>query len=219
LYGVLERKLTLDAVIAEKANRKTRDIDCGALCLLRIGAYQLFFLERIPVSAACNEGVKLAGKYCPKAKGFVNAVMRSLAALSPDGLFDLIKNGAKSDTEYLSLRYSISESISKLLCEQYGYSGAEKMLSSLYPESQITSIRVNTLKSTANELLKAFEGADAMLSEITDKCINIRGNFVPEAYEEFEKGCFFIQSEPSCICASALGARKGDRVIDACACP
>ena len=78
LYGTVERKITLDFIIKELSSVAFEKIEPMVLCILETGLYQIFYMDRVPDSAACNEATELVKTMCPKAfAGYVNAVLRS----------------------------------------------------------------------------------------------------------------------------------------------
>ena len=79
VYGVISRKLALDKIISKYSSVKLNKLSKYVLLILRMGVYQLKFMDKIPESAAVNESVKLAMKFAAKSKGFVNGVLRSVA--------------------------------------------------------------------------------------------------------------------------------------------
>ena len=106
-YGVLERKITLDYIISQCKDKPLDDMTYEMKNILRISAYQLFYLDRIPEYSIVNESVELAKKYERKsAGGFVNAVLRRMIRQGKPE----IKRG-DNDVKYLSLKYSVSEQI------------------------------------------------------------------------------------------------------------
>ena len=108
-YGVIERRITLDHLISHLSSRELKDIDRDTLALLRMGIYQLRFLDRIPDHAAINETVSLA---TAKTKGFVNAVLRSYTREGKDIKFPLREDG---EVRALSVRFSVCEKLAEKL--------------------------------------------------------------------------------------------------------
>ena len=78
VYGVLERKITLDHRIQQHCTRKLKSLSPEVLQILRMAVYQIFYMDRVPDSAAVNEAVNLTKKNCRSASGFVNGVLRSI---------------------------------------------------------------------------------------------------------------------------------------------
>ena len=138
VYGVIEHKLTLDYFISLISERPLAKLDSEVLTILRMGLYQLIWLDRVPESAAVNESVKLAKEFKPSASSFVNAALRSFQRRYVKEL----PYPDKSDRlRYLSVRYSCGEDIVRIL-ESYG--DAEPMLEAFSRPSPVT-LRVITL--------------------------------------------------------------------------
>lgn len=215
VYGVLERLYTLDAIIESVSTRKLETLDAEIKAILRVGAYQLHFLDKIPQSAAVNESVNLAKKFGKGAMGYVNGVLRSVSKIKPDEFFaDLEKTLSKA--ELLSVKYSVLKETAELILSQYGDEKAESILASLLGADKGMSLRVNTLKTSPEKLAKEME---CEVSGLCDVCIVSQKSFAVESEEHFLKGEYFVQSEPSALSAKTLDAKRGHTVIDACACP
>ncbi len=204
-YGVLERMRYIDAIANAVSSRKIETLDSEIRAVIRSGIYQIHFLDKVPVSAACNESVKLAGRRGEGAKRYVNAVLRAASRLD-------ISKLAVTD----AVRFSLSDGIADMLAVQYGKEKAREIFASYYRGTDYTALRVNTLKTTAAELAKAL---GARVSDKVSDVVTVSGGFAPTHDEHFANGEYFVQSEPSALCAKALGAKPNDTVIDACACP
>ena len=205
-YGVIERRITLDYQIKALSKRAVGDIDKPTLCAIRIGLYQLIYLDRIPPHAAINESVSL----CPKkSAGFANAVLRSFLRKGGISLPEK-ENGL----EYLSVLYSVDVPLISKLLSIFGAEEAERFLSAIN-EAPETTLRVNTLLTDRTSLLNKIPSAGP--TENAPNGILTTGS-VRELYG-FSEGLFFVQDEASQICVEALGAKPGDVVMDICACP
>ena len=136
IYGTVRYKLTIDYIIEKNSKTKLKKLSKYVLTILRMGIFQIYYLEKVPESAAVNESVKLAEKYAFRSKGFVNAVLRN-AAKNKDTL-----EFPEDRIKYLSLKYSFSEDMVKRLS---GLDFCEELLKSLNEEPK-TTIRINTLK-------------------------------------------------------------------------
>ena len=101
VYGVTERKITLDYIFSRYLKKNSAKLSPEVLTVLRLGTYQLIFLDKVPSSAAVNESVKLANIYCKYASGLVNAVLRRVSESGNDYLLSL------SGEEKLSVMYSV----------------------------------------------------------------------------------------------------------------
>lgn len=208
VYGVIERRITLDYIISKLSSRDIKSIDKETLVALRLGIYQLRFMDRIPPHAAINETVSLCSR---KSTGFVNAILRAYTRLAAP----VEMPSRENDTvRYLSVEYSVCEALAEKLLGIFGLERTEKLLAASF-ETPKTTLRVNTLKTTREELLSKIDGAEP--TEISPVGLKVSGA-VRELYG-FEKGLFFVQDEASQICVGALDAKAGELVIDACACP
>ena len=115
VYGVIERRISLDYFLAQLSAKELTELDDEIFTVLRLGLYQLIWLDRIPESAAVNESVALIKKRQPRAASFVNAILRSfLRKMSRDSL----PWPSRSDeTDYLSVRYSCDKDICRILTD------------------------------------------------------------------------------------------------------
>ncbi len=203
-YGVTERKITLDYRISKLSNRPLEELDINVLTALRLGIYQLVYLDRVPAHAAINETVALCSR---KTAGFVNAILR---AHTRNDSFEL---PSKSDfSSYISVKYSICRELAKKFICVFG-NDVEKILDG-FDKTPDTTIRANTLKISRNELAKKLDGTN---TEISPVGVYVKGS-IRDLYG-FDNGLFFVQDQASQICVEALCARSGDTVADICACP
>ena len=206
VYGVIERRITLDYYISVLSSRPLEKIDSKTLCALRMGLYQLIFMDRIPSHAAVGETVEL----CPKSsRGFVNAILRGYTRLS-----EPIPLPRDSDEKYLSVAYSVCEPLAKKLITQFGRDTAEELLIASF-DTPKTTLRVNTLKCSRDELAEHIDNAEH--TEISP--VGLRALGSPRDIYGFSEGMFFVQDEASQICVGVLGAKSGELIVDSCACP
>lgn len=217
IYGTLERKLTLDFQLEKYLSKPLNKLKKNVHTLLRLGAYQILYLDRIPNSAAVNETVRLANdNNMGYASGLINAVLRKIAdngIILPDESSDKLK--------YLSVKYSCPIPLISMWSKTYGEENTLEILKASLESSPVT-VRVNTLKITPQELIKELEKENTHslcvpniknALYITDFGKNI------EKLDCYKKGYFHVQDIASAYCVKALGAREGDRIIDICAAP
>jgi len=209
VYGVTERRILLDHIIGQYSTQPTERLESDVKTALRIGLYQLLFLDRIPEHAAVSESASLV----VRAKtGYVNAVLRTFIREGkkyslPDRIFEPVK--------YLSVRYSVPEPLVELFAESYAGDELEDLLEALNREPHI-GLRVNTLKHTAEEAVKMLDGA--RLSKIAPDVVIV--DYLDDtAKNGLILGDWFVQDEASRITSAAVGARAGDIVVDTCSCP
>ena len=207
VYGVTERRLTLDYQIARLSDRPADRIDPAVRTALRLGLYQLLYLDRIPPHAAVSETVSLVPR---KASGFVNALLRACTrnqtVLLPDRRDD--------PTYYLSVAHSVGLPLCRRLIDVYGETRAESILRGFEKPSR-TTLSVNTLRISREALVSKLPCAEP--TAFSPVGLSVRGA-VRELYG-FEEGLFFVQDEASQICVEALGALPGETVMDICSCP
>ena len=217
VYGVTTWRLTLDTIIKKHSKIRLKKISPWILNILRMSIYQIVFLDKIPKSAAVNEGVNLSKRYGHKSSsGFVNAILRRVTKQDYEELFNIEKNVE----ERISKTYSIPEWIIQELKQE----GMEiNKIEDICKNSNIrpkVSIRVNTLKTTKeklkNRLLeKQINVEDGILEDflILDKAKNI------ENMKEFKDGLFTVQDEAAGLAALILNPKKEEKILDACSSP
>ncbi|MBR6514052.1 MAG: 16S rRNA (cytosine(967)-C(5))-methyltransferase RsmB [Clostridia bacterium] len=210
VYGTIERRITLDYYLSACSAKELSSLDTEVLTILRIGAYQILFLDRVPDHAAVNEAVECAKKNKPSAKGFVNAVLRKL--ISVKDTVELPKDRGP----YLSVKYSMPEWIVSMWQQQY--SDAEEILKGTDKPPCMT-LRTNTLVNTRQELKEKLEDIPCEYTESSPDGIHILKGI---SFEEIESLCAngaYVQDEASQMAVRAVDARPCDFVIDTCSCP
>lgn len=191
-YGVLERRLTLDAVIAAHSKIKIKKMSPQVRNILRLGVYQLLFSDKIPPSAAVDESVKLT-RACRQASasGFVNAVLRAVqrdpAALSPAKEAGL--------AERLSFLYSCPQWLVTLWLKHYGEADTKGMLQAFLHPSRVC-VRVNTTRVTGEELLRilAEEGVEARPDEHLKTALWLENAGAVEKSGRFRRAFFMCRT-------------------------
>ncbi len=216
VMGVAERRITLDYII-DLLSRDKNSIESETRVLLRMGIYQIIFLDRIPDHAAVNETVELAPR---RIRGYVNAVLRSLLRILDKEGYESLFDGIDEGTDrYLSVKYSFPEDFCRLFAEIYGRERAENIFE-IFNSPPSMTLRINTLKISRDDYAALLDerGISYILSSTLENAIILR-NVSFSALPGFDEGCFFIQDEASQICVEALGARPCELVIDTCSCP
>lgn len=212
LYGVIERKITLDFYIGKLSAKPVKKLSPIVLNSLRIGIYQLEFMDRIPENAAVNESVNIV-KSSPErgASGLVNAVLRSFIRNKP---------ALPSDNSIyaLSVRYSCPGWFISELSDYIGKDSAIKFLEdSLLPPP--VYLRVNNTITNEAQLLSALTDREFAIESKGNNCLSSVGFGGIDSVKEFNEGHFHIQDISSQICISALDPQSGDRVLDICSAP
>lgn len=209
VYGVLRQTTYLDRHIEYLAARPMNKMEPKVVDALRLGAYQLLLLDRIPPHAAINETVKLAPK---RAKGLVNAVLRRLAEgkkpppLEADPL-------AKAAVELSHPLWLLD-----MWAEDYGLEDAVAMARANQTPPPM-ALRVNSPKANRDDLLKRLAEFGAKPAPFAPGGVIVESTEGLWRHPTFLDGWFVVQSEASQIVSELLGTQPGDRVLDLCAAP
>ncbi len=217
-YGVLERRITLDYMIQQYSNVNMKKIDPVVLEILRIGVYQIIYLEKIPKSAAVNESVLLAKENkAVKASGFINAVLRALIR-NMDRLN--MPNPEKEPALSLSIRYSCPQWLIRLWQEAYGEECTIKLLESTFNKPPIFA-RVNNILISEEKLIERLDAEGVKANAITwmENAVELENTGAIGQSHSYKEGLFHIQDLSSQICCSVLSPSAGQRVIDVCSAP
>lgn len=217
-YGVLERRLTLDYLIGRFSKTPVSKMTPQVREILRIGAYQILYLEKIPHSAAVNVSVELAKQNkAVKAAGFINAVLRNLLR----SLENLPMPSEKKDPLlYLSVKYSCPQWLIALWQRSYGADCALQLLESLAGHPPVY-IRLNNTKGDEAYLLQQLMEENVKAEPITGiPCAaSVQNTGSIGKMQAFQDGLFHVQDLSSQLCARLVGAQPGERVIDVCSAP
>lgn len=228
--GITETKIKLDYII--DGFSKTPSEKCKPLirALLRMGVYQIMYMDAVPDSAVCNEAVKLAKKHnFGSLSGFVNGVLRAVARNK-----DNIAMPDKANiSEYLSVNYSMPEWLCKKIMDDYGEKG-EKIIAASFDERK-TALRVNTLKITREELKEYIKeenkkrrnnsDVSSVIDIVVEDGIYDENALLVSGYDfirsmpGYRQGLFFIQDESSMCAIKAAGIKPYQTVVDVCAAP
>lgn len=215
--GVMEQLISLDYIINLYSKTKVNKCKPMIRCLLRMGAYQILYMESVPDSAACNESVKLAKTHgFGSLAGFVNGVLRSIARnkeVIPEPSKD------KSSPEYLSIKYSMPMWLCNKIKEDYPDNYLKIMEGCFWDRH--TSIRVNTTRISKEELKTMLEdaGIEVELGRYSEKALLINNYDFIKKVPGYKKGYFTVQDESSMCAVTAAGIKQGDVVLDVCAAP
>jgi 16S rRNA (cytosine967-C5)-methyltransferase len=215
VYGVLERKITLDFILSQFLTQPIKKLNPQVLTILRMGVYQLKYMDKIPVSAAVNESVKLSKKSkCGFASGLINSVLRKVSSTE-------IKMPETDNKIYdLSVAYSCPESLVKQFAYDYGLTYTEKILKESVGSVPLY-VRVNTIKITTDQLIIELEKEGIIAKKCEDfisslEILDGKSIFKSDCYK---KGYFHAQDLASQKCLNYFAPKKGDVVFDMCAAP
>lgn len=218
VYGTLRWRRRLDYALAEYSRRPLERIEPQLLRILRLTAYQLLFLNRIPEFAAVDEGTSLAAMLRGKrAAGFVNAVARSLTRAKdriewPDPEKDLIR--------HLEVMHSFPPWMIHMWIEQLGQQGAVDLMEALNKPAPLW-IRTNTIKGSTDRLMEllAASGLKTKESSFVPDAIMVEGAGDLSTLAAHEAGWLHVQDAGAQAVCHLVAARRGERVLDACAAP
>ncbi len=215
-YGVLERGVTLDACVAAHSKTPLEALSPQVAEVLRLGVYQLLYMDSVPDHAAVDESVRLVrtlGR--PKAAGFVNGVLRAFLRANKTIPIPRAPLSARLEAEY-----SCPKPLVELWLESYGEADTLRILKASLGRPALY-VRVNTLLISPEELISRLtaHGVEAAADAGLENCLRLQGAGSVRELPEFKRGFFHVQDKASQLCAAALGVRPGSRVLDVCAAP
>ena len=204
VYGVVRYKLTLDYIISKFSSVKIKKLSKFVLIILRMGIYQIKYMDKVPDSAAVNESVKLAKRYCAKSSGFINAI-----------LHNVIKNIdsvelPKDKLEALSVKYSFPVEMVRLFSK---FKFCEDLLKALNTEPE-TSVRINTLKN--KELM--IDDGEVEKNPLYEYARILSGIDIGSS-KEYNDGLFTVQDVAAMMASLALSPKPGEVCVDVCSAP
>ena len=211
-YGVVQNRLKLDHYLKQLLTGKLKDLHPVVHDILHLGLYQILEMDRVPESAAVNESVDLAKKYCPKqrfAPGLVNGVLRSAVRE---------KEQLKPPTGWQE-KYSHPQKLIDLL-KSYVGKKMERMLQA-NNETPETVVQVNTLRTTAEKLMESLEseGVSARRHDWMENALVLSGTGNIENLASFKEGWFYVQDTAAKLSVLCAEIPKNARVLDCCAAP
>ena len=217
-FGVLQNQMLLDFYLSKFSNIPLKRMEGKVVQTLRLGAYQMLFLTRIPHSAAVNSAVTLVKTHCknPRAAGMVNGILRSMERSLQN--MPVIPQG--DPVAYLSTLYSHPEWLVKEFILSLGEEETAQLLAADNSQPP-TAVMVNTTRTTAEELKAKLE-ADHVEAEPhpwLENCLLLHRTGDLERLEAFQQGLFYVQDPASRLAVLAAGAKPGMKVLDCCAAP
>lgn len=216
--GTVERVIELDYILNQFSKVKVKKMKPVIRNILRMGVYQIKYMEQVPDSAACNEAVKLAQKKgFHNLKGFVNGILRNVSRKKEDIMYP---KENENPIASLSICYSVPEWLVKMWLEDYDLDIVKAMLKASLQE-KATTIRCNTKQTTLEQLKEMLKKADITVKEGTylDCALKIENYNYINQIPGFLEGKFSVQDESSMLVALAAGVKENDYVIDVCAAP
>ena len=216
--GTIQRLNTIDWALNLYSRRSIDSMTPWVRNLLRLSAYQLLYMERIPAYAAVNEAVKLARRYGHRGvAGLANALLRRLSAKADDLPWP---DRDKAAEKYIALKYSIPEWLVMRMLKRYSFEETESWAQASNHKPSV-SIRPNRLKNSPEELQAklAAAGIETTASSTVPGMLFYPGGFDPAGTEFFRSGLYTIQGEGSALVAPLLEPSPEDKVIDLCSAP
>ena len=217
VYGVMQNQLLLDFYLDAYCSQPVDHLQPPLSDILRLGAYQILFLDKVPDSAAVNESVNLSKIFKRgQAAGLVNAVLRKISQNKND--LPLIPD---KDTErYLSIRYSHPKWLVKRLLPLLGRDETEAFLAANNGIAPLT-VQVNPLRTTQEELLEELAacGVQAAPHTWVPDCLELSGTGDLTALKPFRDGKFLVQDPAARLVSLIADVRPGQKVLDVCAAP
>lgn len=217
VYGVLRWRGRLDWMIGQFSKTRLKKIDPGILNILRLGLFQMHYLDRVPASAAVNTAVALAKKSAPPwVVKFVNAVLRKLAdghAALPDPA------ESRNDARSLSAGKSLPRWLVARWLRRFG-PAETRALCDAVNEIPPTTVRTNTLKMNRSALVDRLAGETAQLwsTHYSPEGLSFTGPKTPIGQMgAFLNGEFQVQDEAAQLVAHILAPQPGETILDACA--
>ncbi len=209
-YGTVQRVATLDHVIATLARRSPATLDAPVLAALRLGVFQLTFLDRIPAHAAVGESVELAKADAPRGAGLVNAVLRR-ATREARPLVQALPDGTPAQA---ALAHSHPEWIADLWFGALGAAAARALMAADNEPAEAV-LRANRLKVAPEALADRLP----VPTRIDGDALVLDGPFDVFGSEEWEAGLLMPQSRAAMAVSRLLEPQPGERVLDLCAAP
>ena len=213
--GTLEHMMEIDYILDQFSKVKVKKMKPVIRNIMRSAVYQMKYMDSVPVSAACNEAVKLAvRKGFGSLRGFVNGVLRNVARN-----LDQIEYPAEP-LKRLSIQYSMPEWILNLWLKAYDSDIVEQMLQAFQRETPLT-IRCNLRMVTPKQLKEHLEaeGVTVKVHPYLEYAFHISGFDYLGDLESFQNGEFSVQDISSMLVSELAGPKEGDYVIDVCAAP
>ncbi|MBN1627690.1 MAG: 16S rRNA (cytosine(967)-C(5))-methyltransferase RsmB [Deltaproteobacteria bacterium] len=218
VQGVFRQRLRLDWIIEQLSAFPLKKIDKEVLNVLRIALYQIFFMDRVPESAAVNESVNLvrAARMPRHVISFVNGLLRT--ACRQRGVLKF-PDRERERARYLSVYHSYPLWLADKWIRELGEDNAEALMSAQNDFPGL-NIRANSLRISRDALIEIFlhDGINARPLAWSPQGIAVEGHRGrPDALDAFKKGLFQVQDQAAQIASYLLSVRPGDRVLDICA--
>lgn len=218
VYGTIRMQGTIDHILSLFIKKSLASIPAWILLILRMGVYQIIFLDKVPDRAAVNESVNLAKKYGHAGTvKFVNGVLRNVARGRDDLSYPSLE---KDPVGHISALYSHPRWMVERWLSQFGREETINLCAWNNTSPQVT-IRTNTLKIIRDDLILRLEneGAKCFPGRYLAESIILEGVVSLGSLPSYREGLFQVQDEGSMIVAHVLNPQPGSKMMDACAAP
>ena len=204
VYGVVERKITIDSIISRFCLKPKPKV----LIILRMGVYQLYFMDKVPSNAAINESVELANN---NGLSYYSKLINSVLHKVDSNRINI------DDTEDMSIRYSVPQHLINMWYKAYGKENVDAFLPCLNENAPVFAVPNKTLVD-ADELLYELN-CDGIDGEIYNDLVVITSSFDLKKCRAFQNGLFHIEDLSCYNAVKALGFNENDVVFDICSAP
>ena len=221
VYGVTENRILMDYYLAAQIPSGLRKVKKQDLTLLRMGIYQLLFMDSVPSYAAVSETVAMARRLCRGREGFINGVLRGFQRRTEGNELPTLPDRETDPVQYLSVRYSAARWLVELWIDAYGTEKTEKLLEASNGRP-LLSLRVNRKKTDRNALMQQLrqDGFQVEAGSLSDRVILVTGKGTGILQHRLYKdGWFSVQDQASVLAADTLHPIEGNLVVDVCAAP
>ena len=216
IYGVIENKYYIDYMIDKLSKVKTNKMEIYVKTLLRMGIYQIMFLNSISDYAAVNETVNLAKKKNSKVSGFINGILRNVIRQKEE----IGKVKTKDDVDYLSIKYTYDKWMIRNWMIHFGKEFTEELLEANNERPNIY-LRTNTLKITRDELIKKLEKQNIKAEKVNvvEEAIKVEHLKDIENNSLYKEGLFTVQDVSSMLVGKVMNPKENSLVLDVCSAP
>lgn len=216
-FGVLQTRMTLDWYLERRCTGGLKKLEPKVLSILRISLYQILYMDKIPPSAAVNEGVQLTKQHCrnPRAAGMVNGVLRGILRDMP-----LPPPQGRDALETLALQTSHPRWLVEEFAQELGMDGVQAWLNADNDQPPTTA-QVNTCLCSVEQVVAELEqdGVEVSRHPWLPGCLLLAGTGDLERLSSYQKGFFYIQDAAARLAVTAAQIQPGQRVLDCCAAP
>lgn len=217
VYGVLRRRGNLDYILSAYCRQTLTKLEPQALCLLRLGVYQLFYLDKVPQRAAVHSTVELARQMgLERVTGLVNGILRSCIREPQRVQWPLVED---DPVAWLTHYGSLPQWLAKRWLNEFGLGGAGSLAEAML-QVPPTTLRVNTLKIGRDAFIEKLAEADivARATRFASEGVVVESGQLRSLPVE-DSTLYQVQDEASMLIAHLLAPKAGDKVLDVCAAP